>query len=541
MKSVKDTYMHVFLKKNGTQEIIIKNKYPELHDSIYKYTKNLIDINWNERLYLFFTQSSPLTCKNCKKPSKFNSIGAGYFSFCSRKCINDYAKTNTNKKKKIQETLLKKSSIEVSKKFGMNITSLPNKYFLIKSNCEHGDVLIKRKVFNKIYKSEIKIYCFKCREKYLLSDNKLDVSLMKQKINTIPNSDLGQIEYLKLNHLDIFKTICDHSLHISDISWAERIYLFKNSLSFLPKCKKLECNKKVKFNHSMMQYNNFCNIHSNTSNQELELRQIILNFGEYTEKYKDKKYEIDIFIPEKHIGIEFNGIYWHSEKFKNKQYHYNKWKYFNDKKIKLITIWEDDWNSKQDLIKSMIKNQLMLNENKIYGRKTEIREIDFKTSKEFLEKNHIQGNSLSSIRLGLYHNIELISLMTFGKRNIGKKTQFELLRFCNKQNTTIVGGASKLFKYFINNYNPLEVISYANLDISNGKLYDTLGFTNEGHTGVNYWWVKDKRYHRSNFMKHKLVAEGADPAKTENEIMRERGYNKIYGNGNLKFIYRNVK
>jgi len=92
-------------------------------------------------------------------------------------------------------------------------------------------------------------------------------------------------------------------------------------------------------------------------------------------------------------------------------------------------------------------------------------------------------------------------------------------------------------KHFVDTYKPSQVISYANLDISNGKLYDTLGFKNEGHTGVNYWWAKDKRYHRSNFMKHILVKEGADPKKTADEIMKERKYFKIFGSGNLKYVW----
>ena len=118
------------------------------------------------------------------------------------------------------------------------------------------------------------------------------------------------------------------------------------------------------------------------------------------------------------------------------------------------------------------------------------------------------------------------------------KDCYELLRFCNKQNTTIIGGASKLFNYFLINYKPEEVISYANLDISNGSLYKMLNFKEIGFTDINYWWANNKkRYHRSNFMKHKLVAEGADPNKTANEIMVDKKYFKIWGNGNLKYVW----
>jgi len=132
--------------------------------------------------------------------------------------------------------------------------------------------------------------------------------------------------------------------------------------------------------------------------------------------------------------------------------------------------------------------------------------------------------------------------MTFGKRRkyLGKKSinnnEYEMLRFCSKLNNIIIGGAFKLFSHFIKTYNPIKIISYANCDTSDGLLYNILGFKEIKHTGLNFWWVKkDKRYNRSNFMKHKLIKEGFDSNKTENIIMRERGYFKITGTGNLLF------
>jgi hypothetical protein len=123
-----------------------------------------------------------------------------------------------------------------------------------------------------------------------------------------------------------------------------------------------------------------------------------------------------------------------------------------------------------------------------------------------------------------------------------QENEYELLRFCNKLNTSVIGGASKLFSYFIEQYKPEIIVSYANLDISNGNLYEILGFLKQQTININYWWVKNgKRYHRSNFMKHKLVKEGADPNKTEKEIMLERKYVKLWGTGNLKYIWQKEK
>ena len=192
----------------------------------------------------------------------------------------------------------------------------------------------------------------------------------------------------------------------------------------------------------------------------------------------------------------------------------------------------------------MILNKLGKTPNKIFARKTEIKEInDNKIIRDFLNKNHIQGFIGSKIKLGLFYNDELVSLMTFGelRKSLGqsdKKGSYELLRFCNKLNTSVVGGASKLFKYFINNFEFNEITSYADRSISNGNLYVSLGFNFEKYTSPNYYYIIDGvRKHRFGFRKDKLVKEGFDLTKTEIQIMSERKINRIYNSGNIKFIY----
>jgi hypothetical protein len=256
--------------------------------------------------------------------------------------------------------------------------------------------------------------------------------------------------------------------------------------------------------------------------------------------------EIDIYIPELKIGFEFNGLYWHSEMYRERSYHLNKTKECLNSGIELFHIWEDDWNHKQDIIKSMIVNRLGKTVNKIYARKCQIREIsDNKIIRDFLGKNHIQGFVGSKIKLGLFYNEELVSIMTFGnlRKSLGQKSQegtYEMLRFSNLLNTNVVGGASKLFKYFIKNYDIKEVISYSDSSRGQGNLYNQLGFNLISETVPNYYWVIDgKRHHRFNFRKDKLVKEGADLNKTEIQIMSERGYYRIFDCGNKKWSYVN--
>ena len=256
--------------------------------------------------------------------------------------------------------------------------------------------------------------------------------------------------------------------------------------------------------------------------------------------------ELDIYIPSKNIAIEYNGLYWHSELYKSNDYHLNKTEECEKFGIQLIHIFEDEWLHKQDIVKSRLKNILGLTENRIYARKTEIKLVSSKDSKIFLDNNHIQGNVNSSIKLGLYYNNELVSLMTFGnlRKNLNSKSEegkYELFRFCNKLNTTVIGGANKLLKYFIGIYNPKEIISYADRRWSTGNLYEKLGFSFIHNSEPNYFYIlNNKREYRFKYRKDVLVKNGFDKDKTEKEIMLERGIYRIYDSGNKKYVLSNL-
>jgi hypothetical protein len=248
--------------------------------------------------------------------------------------------------------------------------------------------------------------------------------------------------------------------------------------------------------------------------------------------------ELDYYIPDIRIAIECNGVYWHNELFKSKDYHINKTKECLDKGIGLLHIWEDDWLNKKDIIKSILKNRLGLTPNKIWARSCEIKKVSTKEYREFLEKNHIQGYSSSSYNIGLYYNEELVSLMTFGWRRTNNKREYELIRFCNKLNTNVIGSASKLFNYFIKSNNIEKIVSYSDISLFNGYLYGKLGFSKVSLSEPNYFWVVDGiRRHRYNFSKRKLVSQGYDPNKTEVEIMNDRGYWRVFSTGQEKWVY----
>ena len=261
---------------------------------------------------------------------------------------------------------------------------------------------------------------------------------------------------------------------------------------------------------------------------------------------KDRKIlnglEIDIYLPDHKLAIEINGVYWHNELFKHKYYHLEKTKLCNQNGIDLIHVWEDDWRNKSDIIKSILSNRIGIISNRIYARNCQIKEVSSDIARIFLDNNHIQGFSASSLKLGLYYNNELVSLMTFGYRFTNSKKEYELIRFCNKIGFSVIGSSSKLFKYFLNNFDFNIVISYSDISIFTGDMYEKLNFKYISTSEPNYFWVVDGiRRHRFNYNKKKLVQSGFDKNKTEVEIMHERGYYRVWGCGQKRWIYRIIE
>lgn len=253
--------------------------------------------------------------------------------------------------------------------------------------------------------------------------------------------------------------------------------------------------------------------------------------------------EIDIYLPELKIAFEFDGIYWHSEAFRGKNGNLSKKNLLIEKGIKVFNIWEDNWDYKKEITKSRIINALGASKT-IFARKCKIKEISSSEEKDFLIKNHIQGYVPSKFKIGLFYQDEMVSIMTFGSNrkslgNNSKNDEYELLRFCNRLGISVIGGASKIYSYFIKKYNPLKIISYQDNSWDTGNLYQNLGFTQIGWPKPNYFWCKGNlRFHRFNFRKDKLVKEGFDPNKTEFEIMSKRKYYRLWDFGNIKWEWK---
>jgi hypothetical protein len=248
-----------------------------------------------------------------------------------------------------------------------------------------------------------------------------------------------------------------------------------------------------------------------------------------------KPYELDIYIPELKLAFEFNGIWWHNELYKPNNYHLEKTELCEQQGIQLIHVYEDDWIHKQDIVKSIILNKITKSKNILYAKNCELKEIyDTNQVRLFLNKNDINGFIKSNIKIGLFYNDELVSLMIF---NNNKKC--ELLRFCDKINTTVVDSDKYLFKYFIEKYNQNYITANLNRNYNNGKKYQNIGFKVVGKTAPNYSYIiNGTRYNKANYKKSSLVKSGFDITKTEHEIMLDRKIYRIYDSGDIKLLFK---
>lgn len=255
--------------------------------------------------------------------------------------------------------------------------------------------------------------------------------------------------------------------------------------------------------------------------------------------------ELDVYIPSKNIAIEFDGLFWHNNQNKDKDYHLNKTLECKRKGITLIHVFEDEWLYKQDIVKSRLKAIFGIYESTVFARKCEIKLVNTADKNAFLKENHIQDIVGSKINIGLYYNDNLVALMAFGnlRKALGgtsKENTYELLRFCNKLNYHIPGAASKLFSYFVKTGKPEKIISYCDRRWSTGNLYKKLGFTLSHTSTPNYWYIiQTRRFHRFNFRKSVLKnkLKKFDETLTETENMTNHGIFKIYDCGNFVFEY----
>jgi predicted nucleic-acid-binding Zn-ribbon protein len=285
---------------------------------------------------------------------------------------------------------------------------------------------------------------------------------------------------------------------------------------------------------------------SHISNSETEISEYIKSIGIDNIEEQNRSIlngrEIDIYLPDYKLGIEYDGTNWHSEKYgKDKWYHMNKTMDCHDKGIRLIHIFEDEYLNNKELIFHKLSHILRKDKGvqKIPARKTEIREIEYETAKDFLNKFHTQGSASSTIYLGCYYNDKIVAAMSFKKE---KDNNWELNRFASDYNYILQGVGGKLLKYFIRKYDPTLIKSFGDIRWVNmdNNVYTKLGFTKDSILPPDYSYVKSgtvNRIHKFNFRKDRInKLYGLPTTMTEREMTEKLHYNRIWNCGLIKYV-----
>lgn len=554
----------------------VKRVFPEFYDVV----SELPGDKFSEKLYRYY-HPEKITCKICGKPVKFRDFNHGYAEFCSMECaqrdpdrIDKIAKTCEERYGVANPSQL--DSVKAKKKdtmtehYGSNFNNASkaretclerygdphyNNRSKARETCE---VHYGAPTFNNRVKSQetcLKRYGSpsfnnrsKARETCLERYGVGNVFELPEVFNRSLQSRIEGDAYQRVGLHNQSRAI---ERHDDVIDCKNGVYICECPHPDCDRCTEKRYSIEVGQYHGrkaigaemctiLQPIGKFC---KNTS-IETFVKRILDEIGiEYECNNRSilGGQELDIYIPSKKIAIECNGVFWHSEAFKkNRNYHRKKFEGCLKQGIQLLTIWEDQIIEHPDRITNMIRSKLGSYDKVFYGRCCEVRECT-KREADTLLQNHIQGPGQASIRYGIYHNGELLSIMTFGKRRgcfggSGTEREYELIRYCAKPNVRVVGGASKMLKRFIRDYKPNKIVSYSSNDISIGTLYESLGFEKVGSTD-SYWYIdkKFRRYHRYTYRKSELVRKGLDSTKTERELTAELGLMRIWDSGQTRW------
>lgn len=470
---------------------VLKSKHKDLYDWIMQETKILDNVTIKERVWYLINDKPEFICEKGNKKT-FNPKTLAY-GFCNNmkhcSCMQEHMKKNY--KPRDMKIVVEKRKETWLKKYGVDNVS---KADAIK---QKRSATMSNNDYSKIFRR--------------LKEDKINVgyeTVLKRVSNSVTPMFTKE-EYQGSSRAYKYSWECNKCKHQ---------FLSHVDYGTFPKCP--ICYPKT------------------ISKAEIDIANFIRDLGENIitntrEILGDQ--ELDIYIPDKKIAIEYNGIYWHSSFKKKSDYHVKKMVNCLKQNIKLIQIFEDEWKNKPEIVKNRLRS-ILGHDEKIYARKCKIVTLDIDEYKKFTNETHIRGYAPASIKYGLSYNGEIRAIMSFSKSRY-TKTGYELIRYCSKG--TVVGGASKLLKHFIKHHSPDYIVTYADRCWSDGNLYERLGFTNvtENINNVGYWYIKDGiRYHRSTFTKSRLVKMGYDRSQNEFSIMESLGYIRIYDCGNYKFV-----
>ena len=484
------------------------------------------------------TDESEGVCAVCGNPTRFITLGSGYHKYCSPKCSGLDPLVRERRSIQFKETTERNGGVHPS---CSNYSNEKRK----KTNLErYGSeyTVSSDKVINKIKQTNHEKY----GTDYPLQNKEI---LNKTKTTLLETHDVDNPMFVQEFKTKMVNTKREHGKAVEGSGYTRVDTLIDSFGQGWYKQKVVEV---VVFNGvdyirneelpKVIDYYKNRN-EGNRSGLEKQVNDYLFQSFPSEEIVVNKKniispYELDFYFPNSNVAIEVNGNFYHSTLGgKGKNYHLTKTKMCEEKGVRLIHIFEYEWNEKQEICKSIISSALGVYNQRIYARDCEIREVGSNESKVFLDENHIQGSVNSSYRLGLYYNGELVQLITIGNSRF-KQGEVELLRMCTKKYTQVIGGFSKLTKH-----QPYpQVISFVDLAKFSGSAYKSIGFSIVYQTKPSYVYFNPSygvvsRYQAQKKRLPKLLGDKYDDSKTEVENMTENRFLMIYDCGTLKLRY----
>lgn len=535
MNHIRDKLINI-IKTNPIDGISTRIKHmPELFDAVSEVTDapRLI-----EKIYCYANDlTSPPRCP-CGSPVKFISITQGYREFCSSAC-NHARITATNRR---IATMIsqggvglanpasrKKASETNQDRYGVtNPFCLPKvREWRAKNNPMKDPEIVKKMRDNCTSEHGVDWHS---KRADVMAAAKATMRT-RYGVENGAQRHYGDSTLATLTDYDAMKNLFDTST-ISDIA------------------RQLQVSETTVF-----KYLNMLGIRSpNEITPEIQIKQWLSDIGmddfAKTRAVLPAKSELDLYSPTIKLAIEYCGLYWHSQRYKDRNYHLNKYRQCNDSGIQLVTIFEDEWLHRPQIVKDRLLHILGMNVSVLGARSLNINYTDRKTANDFFERYHISGHANASVYIAARDASDNIrAMMSFGKnRKIVKPKidwQWEMVRFTT-DGGHYPGVAAKLFNAFVTGHTPSSVLSYADLRWGQGQYLQHLGFERYDDTPPNYWYFSlrnadHQRYHRFAFNKRSLMKRYPDLATencTEYGIAKSAGLERIWDCGNAKWIWR---
>lgn len=478
------------------------NAYKEAFTELFQLSSHLNNIDrevsTSERLYCVINNVSNVEFCTCGKTKQFRSTTKGYNQTCGDpKCIKKAQKSTYNKNNPVHYFATESFKEKYRARMLENYNS--TNYF----SSDTGKTTIQTTFLKKygvitpskdpqIRQRASETWSKRSQEKHIKTLSFLQEELLKW--------ERGSVEILCRN--------CNNTSNISKSFFLTRVKASEKCCT--------TCNPIIFF----------------TSSGEQDLQNFIENIVPIKRNDRSLGFELDVFIPERKIAFEFNGIYWHNELYKDRNFHLNKTKRCEENGIRLFHVWQDDWNKKRPIVESRIKAILGVSEKVVNARSSKIVELSKEQAKLFFEENHLQGY-VNGKAYGLSVNDEIVSAILIGKSRF-KKGEIELLRFANKLNCKVNGGLEKLLA----NLEIRKLVTYCDKSWGSGKFYENKGFKFIHNSPPGFWYVINGiRENRFKYRKTELLKEGYDEKLSAHEIMLHKKIYRIYDCGSSKWSF----